>query len=343
MSDKITCQAPKVTLIDWARDPMALTWQMWRASKDNDPLPSAEDVRGMVPEVELEDLFRKVLAQRIPVSEAIWFTFVLENVSVSWREQAVRHRIGIEVGPRIGMDIVPDLAKSSWWSQSMRILNMGQFAAQRAYRLPDFSRYIKGNKDQERAEKRFHQAMNHAEDAYRRLVSLGLPEEEAREVIPLGAHHRISWTLNLAAIQHIIGKRSCWILQSVLWAPVIRGMVDEMTANVHPIFRELVQPPCVSEGKFKRCAFRLENARRAAGADPLPICPLWACCDMKPTDVKGTGLETLASPGMKPHMRAATLLKNPGAVLLVKEMNQRAMEYLELWGRDPYTWDEVKP
>jgi len=325
-----TMQRPRVTLVDWPRDPLALVWILWRASKDDAPLSTVEEVRGLVSDGELVDLFRKVLAQRIPLMESLRFVFVLEGVSVSWREQAVRHRIGTSVGPRVGVDIVPDLSASSWWSQSGRLENMSGFADRGAYREPDFARYIDDPRTVDKARKRYRHAMQQAADAYRQMLSFGLPIEEAREVMPFAMHHRISWALNLAAIQHIVGKRSCWILQSVLWAPVIRGMIDELAAKVHPIFRELVHPPCVKDDTFDGCVYRLENERRVNGSDPLPMCPLWACMDAK-------------APGAEASVALCrSRQEGLSGFPMLDEMKRRAVEYEALWGRDPYTWGPIE-
>jgi len=213
---------PKVTLMTWTMNPLETVYAVWMASKTEDELVSPFDVKTSVPQDEVEKLFRAVIAQRIPIGEHVDFVFMLENVSVSWREQAVRHRIGTLPSPeRIGADIVmvdriPDLPDSSWWSQSMRIQDMSHFAQTGMYRLPDT--VVKAGKE---AELLFKDTMNDIERAYAALVKAGVPMEDARELIPLGAQHRISWRLNIGSLQHIVGKRGCWILQLGIWGQVI--------------------------------------------------------------------------------------------------------------------------
>lgn len=208
-------RTPKVTLMTWTQNPIQTVYALWQASKNEEPLvdplvmeyPDGEDVR--VDYTELLELFKAVIAQRIPIGEHIDFVFMIENISVSWREQAVRHRIGVEISPeRLGIDIIPNLAKSTWWSQSMRIQNMGRFASNRAYRLPETlaGKLVDGGVG---AECLFHETMLAIEKAYDQLVAAGVPMEDARELMPLGAQHRISWKLNIGALQHIVGKRGC--------------------------------------------------------------------------------------------------------------------------------------
>jgi len=121
----------------------------------------------------------------------------------------------------------------------------------------------------------YRDAMEKAAAAYTALVALDVPREDARNVIPLGATHRIVWKLNLSAIKHIVGKRSCWILQLGLWKPIIQGMISEL-CKLNPAFRQLATPPCIQKNEFSKCLFCENNSARIEGdIDPLPPCPLY--------------------------------------------------------------------
>lgn len=323
---------PRVTLLSWTMYPLETVYSVWEASKGEDKLRTPEEIRKTVSPEEIEELFRAVIAQRIPVGEHVDLVFMLENVSVSWREQAVRHRIGTNPSPeRLGSDIVmldkmPDLADSSWWSQSMRIQNMGKFADNGAYRLPET---LAGKRTSgtgpgyidEDAEAVFHRVMNHIQDAYNALVAAGVPMEDARELIPLGAQHRISWRLNIGSLQHIVGKRGCWILQLGIWGPIITGMIEECALKIHPIFRELVTPPCLHGDDFKGCIYMEECRRRITGDDALPPCPLHLNYHHIHEDQRG----------MLP------LALQDVDVPMKDEMMLRAESYRHFWGRNPYT------
>lgn len=305
---------PKVTLVSWTKDPIKTLCDVWWASKTEDPLDALRE-----PDL---DLFERIIAQRIPVAEHLDFVFIMEHVSVSWREQAVRHRIGVHVGDRIGVDIVPDLPDSSWWSQSMRIQDMGKFADNGAYRIPKTLSGKSVGPHREPAMELYDRTMAQIQNAYNQLVEAGVPMEDARDLIPLGAHHRISWKLNLAALQHIIGKRSCWILQASLWHPIIRGMIDEMATKVHPVFRNLAMPPCAKRADgdwcFNECVFHEENIRRVDGDDALPVCPLYFHHHT-------------------PWGREGKTMREGSGVPMLAEMRDRAVQYASFWGRDPYT------
>jgi thymidylate synthase ThyX len=312
---------PKVTLVSSTKDPLETVYAVWQMSKGTDAMMSTDDVKEKVPREEVEKLFRAIIAQHIPIGEHVDFVFAIENISISWREQAVRHRIGTKPSPeRVGadivmMDVLPDLPDSSWWSQSMRIQDMSNFASRGEYRLPPT---IAVN---ETAAILFHKVMSDIERAYKHLVGMGIPMEDARDLMPLGAQHRMSWKLNIGSLQHIVSKRGCFILQLGIWGDVIMGMIDELATKVHPIFRELVTPPCLEGDRFKGCVYMEECRRRLTGDDKLPPCPL----HMNYHHVES------ADRGMLP------LALSKYSVPLKEAMIDRAEQYRAFWKRDPWT------
>jgi hypothetical protein len=312
---------PKVTLLTHTEFPLETVYSVWEASKTESALRTPAEIVAEVPPGEIEELFRAVIAQKIPIGEHVDFVFMLENVSVSWREQAVRHRIGTTTSPeRLGVDIVPDLADSSFWSQSMRIQDMSNFATNKAYRLPDTI----ANHPNKGLALEYHNLMGYIQGVYKVLVDSGIPMEDAREVIPLGTQHRISWKLNIGALQHIIGKRGCWILQLGIWGPVIMGMVGELAQKIHPIFRDLVCPPCMSGDDFTGCIYMEECRRRHTGDDALPPCPLHLTYHHMPEH------------GLKPSIRELPSMLEFLAIPMKEQMLERAEQYRIFWGRDPY-------
>jgi thymidylate synthase ThyX len=319
----------RVTLVSWTNDPLETVYSVWEASKSEGKFRTPIEIKKQVNPKEVEKLFRAVIAQNIPVGEHIDFVFMLEGVSVSWREQAVRHRIGTlpspeRVGVDIVMDVIPDLANSSWWSQSMRIQNMGRFAQDMMYRIPETlkNKVVPVGKGEHgefsgmRAADVYDITMQRIENAYNALVASGVPMEDAREAIPLGAQHRISWKLNIGSLRHIVGERGCWILQLGIWGPVIQGMINELATKVHPIFREFITPPCIKgDSFFEGCVYMEECRRRLDGSDKLPPCPLH----------------------LNYHHYDGSMSKSIEGIPMVDEMRARALQYGNFWGRDPYT------
>lgn len=302
---------PKVTLLSWTKDPIATIYSLWKASRDNEPavLPSSikeDDPKAL-------EVFKKILYSKIPLSENINFVFLLEGISISFREQMVRHRIGTKVGQRLGVDIVPDLGDSTWWSQTMRVLDMSNFYRDGQYRKPETLEGKVHSIQDRTAEEIYNFAMLQAECAYKDLIKAGVPIEDAREVLPLATGHRVSWSLNLTALQHIIGKRTCWIAQSGLWEDVIHGMIKELVEKVHPVFQGLVDPPCFKEGNYIGCQVKIENERRVSGEDPLPPCSLYMDNDTNAQIPKESA----------------------------KEFSKMAIRFGKLWGRNPFSGEKV--
>ena len=102
------------------------------------------------------------------------------------------------------------------------------------------------------------------------------------------------------------------------------GMVDELAEKVHPVFRDLVCPPCIKGDDFTGCIYQEECRRRLSGDDLLPPCPL---------HIAYHELDSGQSLALNMHK-----LKIP----MKREMNERAKLYANFWGRDPYTGKRLK-
>jgi hypothetical protein len=188
--------------------------------------------------------------------------------------------------------------------------------------------------------------------AYNRLVDAGVPLEDARNLLPLGIQHRMTWSTNLSALMHILSKRGCWIAQMGMWEPVILGIVKELSEKVDPFFHELVTPPCISNDKFSECKFHKENDEYIKGTDPHYPCPLWLYNHWQraqsvslnadnPTWVPKpmSGLIQDKDGGwwepIRPHV-----CQNVSDEQI--EFSVRKAKYEELWGRDPRTGERKR-
>lgn len=312
---------PKVTLVSWTANPIQTIYCAWQHSKSNDPVPDPEYVDPNNPHV--LEVFKGVIDSHIPVSDFVDFVFFLDNISISFREQMVRHRVGMRFGPRMGVDVVPDIGDSSWWGQSMRILDMGKFADEERFRIPKSleGKSMPVSHDSDDAiplEDVYRDGMAYIQETYKKLIANGVPMEDARELIPLGATHRFAWKINLTALKHVIGKRGCWIPQLDLWEPIITGMIQELSSKVHPYFQNLVHPPCIKNGKFKECVYQIDNQRRISREDETLPCPLYltyhqdkSISEIIPKDKQGA-------------------------------FDVRVAKYQFLWKREPYTFDEIE-
>jgi hypothetical protein len=266
----------KVTLLSSTEYPVETVYALWQASRDDEPLLDPQQLASdgyddQKLEGDMRALFVQLLGMGLPILENVQFVFMLEDIPVSFREQLVRHRIGSRVGDQLGVDIIPDLAESTFWSQTMRVRDMGRFAVDRLYMVPDSIRV------DENMLMEYQHVMQQLEDFYNYAVSKGVAREDARQVLPMATTHRISWGVNLRALQHVLGNRTCWIAQAGLWQPVLEGILSELTKKVSPVFAELAKPPCWKSGKCNggTCPFSEENVRRMRGTDPFPPCPVW--------------------------------------------------------------------
>lgn len=319
-----------VELISWTQNPRDTLASVWDAAQK-----AGDFLRPNERENEEEDknLFMRIISSQIPVGEMVDFIFVLDNVPISLREQLVRHRVGVKIGPRLGCDIIPDLDSSTWWSQSMRVIDMGSFAEEGRYHIPET---IAANPD---LVQKYRSAMDTCAATYNLLVAEGIPKQDARGLVPLAATHRLVWKLNLMTLLHIVSKRSCWIAQLGVWGPLIKGMINELCDKVDPCFRQIATPPCFSGGEFTECKFPVYTTDRIRGTDPFPPCPLCLYNDIKFCVNDNVGFESSAEDVW--HMEAGTL---PGQITwytLQDDSRQiystMAEEYSRLWGRDVFS------
>lgn len=314
---------PSVQLVSHTKDPLETVFSIWDQSKSTGPVKTTDQVKRERTPEEIRQLFRAIAGQRIPVADHLDFIFVLSDVTVAFREQMVRHRVGtLPSAERVGVDmefeIVPEKTTSSWWSQSMVIQDMGDFADRSSYVVPES---VHGRADTDELIAKIDAVNLYIQEAYKFMTERGIPREDARMFIPLGALHRISWKLNMSALIHIVSKRACWILQLSYWGPIIRGIINELADKVDPVFRELVNPPCITtnpngESRFGGCAFMEENRRRTSGEDEMPPCPLHLHHHQERSEA-----DVMADDGLNE----------------AKEFRRKLPLYREFWGRDPFT------
>ena len=301
---------PTVTLITGTNYPVETIYSLWTASRTTGAYLQPPDVHERALQdpsfaEEVRKVFDDVVALGIPVGENISFTFMLDGVSISWREQAVRHRLGTYFGDNYAVDSIPDRSATSFWSQTMRTRDMADFATEEAFRLPP------SIAADPKLKERFIATMRYIQDSYHMFREAGCTPEDSREVIPLGAHHRISMTVNFATLRNMCGKRGCWITQGNIWIPVIHQMVNLLAEEIDPVFRSLASPPCFKGKKRSGCIMAHENERREDGLDPLPICPLWA--------------------NYNRHMKREELSEGT---------QERMPLYERFWGRDGFTGEQ---
>jgi thymidylate synthase (FAD) len=161
------------------------------------------------------------------VVEHASFTFSIEDVSRAMTHQLVRHRI------------------ASYSQQSQRYVTYD--ALEKYVTPPSITR-------SPRARKAFDDALENVSEAYRKLLKMGIPKEDARFILPNAAKTNIIVTMNARELRHFFNLRCCARAQ---WE--IRDVAVEMLKQAKkatPILFENCGPTCVeagycTEGKMK--------------------------------------------------------------------------------------------
>ena len=232
---------PKVTLLSITKDIPEVMSAVWQIAKDKQPL---DDMK-VLPEKELED----IISTNLPTAEYVNTIWCVEGMPRAFWDQFDRTRL------------------AAFWEQSVRILDLTCFADNMEYWVPDSlsrNKYAKGY---------YHECMREIQTAYKNMLRLGIPSEDARGVIPLHVNVRGTCCINLRALKGVISNRVCFISQGAYWLPVISGMIRELN-KVLPerVVRSMVNLPC--KGK-DHCPIESNVVTRLTDEDPNPICPIY--------------------------------------------------------------------
>ncbi|MEM2864189.1 MAG: FAD-dependent thymidylate synthase [Candidatus Bathyarchaeia archaeon] len=153
------------------------------------------------------------------VSEHAYFTFAVSGVSRALTHQLVRHRV------------------ASYSQQSQRYVKL----ARPRYVTPPT---VKGDSE---AERLYREAVESAFKAYKRLMDLGVPLEDARYVLPNAAETSIVVSVNARELLHILELRLCLHAQ---WE--IRMLASKMLQEASKVAPEIMAragPPCKTKGR----------------------------------------------------------------------------------------------
>lgn len=146
------------------------------------------------------------------VFEHIYFTFKIEGISRACSHQVVRHR------------------HCSFTQRSQRYCSEDGFS----YVMPESIEEVDEFDG-------FSGFMEMITENYRELVALGVPNEDARMVLPNACATSLYLSCNLRELIHICNERLCSRAQ---WE--IRAMVKEMVALVDPELQFMLVPKCKS-------------------------------------------------------------------------------------------------
>lgn len=149
----------------------------------------------------------------LSVMEHIYFTFKIEGISRACSHQLVRHR------------------HCSFTQRSQRYCSEDGFET---ITPPSISKSEFGNLD-------YREALWQADRAYGSLQELGVPNEDARYLLPNACATEMYLSCNLRELIHLANERLCSRAQ---WE--IRDLVKQMVALVDPDLKFMLVPKCQS-------------------------------------------------------------------------------------------------
>jgi len=204
------------------------------ASKQTLTAKSFEEAWSEMSEEEVEKWIRETLRRsHFSPWEHCVYTFYVEGISRVTSHQLVRHRI----------------ASYTQHSQRYKVL---KGALLEVVVPPTVS-------SRPEAAEAFSKAVEEALSAYKKLVELGVPPEDARYVLPQAIKTKLLVTMNARELAHFIELRSCtraqWEIRAVAWAMWKRAY------EVHPRLWKWIGPRCLAS----------ENSIREF---PLPLAAL---------------------------------------------------------------------
>ncbi|MGB9675726.1 MAG: FAD-dependent thymidylate synthase [Candidatus Bathyarchaeales archaeon] len=172
------------------------------------------------------------------VIEHASFTFSIEGVSRAMTHQLVRHRI------------------ASYTQQSQRYVAYDTL--EKFVTPPNIAK-------NDEAKKVFDDALEKISEAYRKLLDIGIPKEDARFILPNAAKTNIIVTMNARELRHFFNLRCCNRAQ---WE--IREVAIEMLKQAKkatPALFENAGPTCVElgycpEGKMKPPECNVEEIKK---------------------------------------------------------------------------------
>ena len=181
--------------------------------------------------VMLKSLKHALASGHESVAEHASFTFAIEGISRACSHQLVRHRM------------------ASYSQQSQRYVNMDGFE----YVVPESirnSETIWRNEyvcDEVSTLEWYEKLMGELSEQYSQLVKVGIPEEDARYILPNACKTNIVVTMNGRELLHFFRLRCCHRAQ---WE--IRELADKMldlVKDVAPIIFDKAGPSCVATGR----------------------------------------------------------------------------------------------
>ena len=182
-----------------------------------------------MPELDDDDLLKSMKGAIKSGHESVlehWSaTFAVSGVSRALTHQLVRHRV------------------ASFSQQSQRYVDMGRFE----YVTPDsISRRREGNVDPYFYLQEYEHLMDEISKLYQGMIIGGIPEEDARYILPNACTTNIVVTMNARELRHFFALRCCERAQKEI-RELANKMLEECIKVAPNIFSD-AGPSCVQRG-----------------------------------------------------------------------------------------------
>jgi thymidylate synthase (FAD) len=152
--------------------------------------------------------------------------------------QLFRHIIGIEVTSTYPTQL------HAWSERSGRYKLVDEFHTPKVWRkqsdtAKQGSDGLLDSQNQEIASAVFTETMNHINDTYQKLISMGVAKEQARVILPLNQYNTVIWTGSLQALLFLIEQRTDSHAQQEIqeYASVFDQIVQKHFPNIYTIVK----------------------------------------------------------------------------------------------------------
>jgi len=179
-----------------------------------------------------KNMLSAVKSGHYSILEHLPMTFLVEDVSRALTHQLVRHRI------------------ASYSQESQRYCKIDTdkdwYVTPKTVSSSDKQKHVYSSEWVENALDSYDNAMSVIEDIYKGLISIGIPIEDARMILPNATSTKIIVTLNARSFIEQCQKRLCnkaqWEIKEMY------RLMKEAIKDIYPTVYGLSVPPCVHKG-----------------------------------------------------------------------------------------------
>jgi flavin-dependent thymidylate synthase len=223
---------PTVELVTWSEDPVGT---MAKAARGYTGVYSNEAPDPYEEDSLVKDILNTKLATPM---EMVHFTFLIQDASRAWTHQAVRYRIG-----------------TAFIQESMRFL--GHKSVYKVLATYDDVKDM--------AFDQYAVVCARAVETYVMMRDQGIPDQDARGVLPTNILTRMFWDMSLSTLRNVINTRWCCQAQGNEWLPIVAQFKKLLTIRwpeMHPFLTAPIDrgEPCGFNASFDRpCVWKARS------------------------------------------------------------------------------------